>query len=71
MRPMWINTPTYLEISMAKNNNKSDGFLNGAIRDRSQFQHPNDHWIKRDTESGHFKNVKHDETPFKSVRKEK
>jgi hypothetical protein len=60
-----------MEIPMAKNNNKSDGFLNGAIRDRSQFQHPSGHWIKRDTETGQFKNVKHDETPFKSVRKEK
>jgi hypothetical protein len=56
---------------MAKNRDKSDGFLNGAIRDRSQFQHPNGHWIKRDSDNGQFKNVKHDETPFKSVRKEK
>ncbi len=56
---------------MAKNKNKADGFLNGAIRDRSQFQHPNGHWIKRDAETGHFKNVKHDRSPFKSVRKEK
>lgn len=56
---------------MAKNNNKSDGFLNGAIRDRSQFQHPNGHWIKRDTATGQIKDVKHDETPFKSVRKER
>jgi len=56
---------------MAKNNNKSDGFLNGTIRDRSQFQHPNGHWMKRDTDTGQIKNVKHDETPFKSIRKER
>ena len=55
---------------MATNKNKSDGFLNGAIRERSQFQHPNGHWVKRDTETGQIKNVKHEETPFKSIRKE-
>ena len=56
---------------MAKNNNKHDGHLDGAMRDRTQFQHPNGHWIKRDSETGQIKNVKHDETPFKSVRREK
>lgn len=56
---------------MAKNNDKHDGFLNGAIRDRSQVHHPNGHWIKRDADSGQFMNVKHDRTPFKSVRREK
>jgi hypothetical protein len=56
---------------MAKNKDMSDGFLNGAIRERSQFQHPNGHWVKRDTDSGRIINVKHDEAPFKSVRKEK
>jgi hypothetical protein len=56
---------------MATNKNKTDGFLNGPIRDRSQVQHPDGHWIKRDTETGKFLNVKHDEKPFKSVRREK
>jgi len=56
---------------MATNKDKSDGHLDGAIRDRSQFQRPDGHWVKRDTGTGQFKNVKHDETPFKSVRKEK
>ena len=60
-----------IDTRMAKNLNKSDGFLNGAIRDRSQVQNPNGHWIKRDTETGKFLNVKHDETPFKGVRREK
>jgi hypothetical protein len=56
---------------MATNRNKHDGHLDGAVRDRSQVQHPNGHWIKRDTETGQFKNVKHDDTPFKGVRREK
>ncbi len=56
---------------MATNRNKSDGFLNGAIRDRSQFQHPNGHWIKRDIETGQIVNVKSDDERFKSVRREK
>jgi hypothetical protein len=56
---------------MATNNDQTDGYLNGAIRDRSQFQHPNGHWIKRDRETGQITNVKHDRAPFKSVRKEK
>jgi len=56
---------------MATNNDKTDGYLNGAIRDRSQFQRPDGHWVKRDAETGQFRNVKHDQTPFKGVRKEK
>jgi hypothetical protein len=57
--------------TLAKNLNKSDGHLDGAVRDRSQFQHPNGHWIKRDADSGQIKNVKSDETPFKGVRRER
>jgi hypothetical protein len=56
---------------MAKNNNPRDGHLNGAIRERTQFQHPNGHWMKRDTATGQITNVKQDTSPFKSVRKEK
>jgi hypothetical protein len=56
---------------VAKNNNKRDGHLDGAVRDRSQFQRPDGHWVKRDSDTGQFKNVKHDETPFKGVRREK
>ena len=55
---------------MAKNHNKSDGFLNGAIRGRSQFKHPSGHWVKRDTATGQFKDVKSDGSKFKSVRRE-
>jgi hypothetical protein len=56
---------------VATNRDKSDGYLNGAIRDRSQVQGANGHWIKRDTDSGRFMDVKHDRAPFKSVRREK
>lgn len=56
---------------MATNNNKSDGYLNGAIKNRSQFEHPNGHWVKRDSDTGQFLNVKHDKEPFKSVRRER
>lgn len=52
-------------------NGKKDGHRHGAVDDRSQFQHSNGHWIKRDTETGRIKDVKHDEKPFKGVRREK
>lgn len=53
---------------MAKNT--GDGYRIGAVRDRSQFQHPNGHWIKRDDESGRIMDVKGEGTPFKGVRRE-
>jgi hypothetical protein len=56
---------------MATNPPTGDGHRNGAIRDRSQFQHPNGHWIKRDADTGQFNNVKSDDKPFKGVRREK
>lgn len=56
---------------MATNPPKGDGHRNGAVRERSQFQHPNGHWIERDTTNGQFKNVKSDNDRFKGVRREK
>ncbi len=56
---------------MATNNDKSDGHLDGAVRDRSQVQRPDGHWIKRDGDTGQFMNVKHDKAPFKGVRRER
>lgn len=56
---------------MATNPPKGDGHRNGAVKERSQVQNPNGHWIKRDTESGKFMDVKSDGKPFKGVRKEK
>lgn len=57
---------------MAKNPPNGDGRRVGAVRDRSQAQTPSGHWVKRDTDTGRFKDVKtSDKTPFKGVRKEK
>ncbi len=57
---------------MAKNNPPGDGHRNGAVRDRSQTQAPSGHWVKRDTDTGRFMEVKTSEkTPFKGVRREK
>ena len=57
---------------MAKNGESGDGHRNGAVRERSQTFNPKtERWVKRDTESGRFMDVKHDENPFKGVRKEK
>ena len=56
---------------MATNLPKGDGHRNGAVRQRSQTQTPTRLWIKRDTSTGRFMDVKSDGTPFKGVRKEK
>lgn len=56
---------------MAKNAPSGDGHRIGAVKERSQFQHPNGHWVERNTQTGQFLNVKHDEEKFKGVRKEK
>jgi hypothetical protein len=57
--------------AMATNKDPNDGRLEGAIRQRSQFEHPNGHWIERNTQNGQITNVKHDEVPFRNVRREK
>lgn len=56
---------------MATNPPSGDGHRNGMVRERSQTQTPSGHWIKRDTNTGRFMDVKQDGTPFKGVRKEK
>lgn len=57
---------------MAKNGKSGDGHREGAVRDRSQVHNPkNDRWVKRDAETGKFMDVKHDDKPFKGVRREK
>lgn len=57
---------------MATNPPKGDGKRNGAVRERSQTYNPKTNkWVKRDTNTGHFIDVKQDGTPFKGVRKEK
>lgn len=56
---------------MAKNPPKGDGHRIGAVKDRSQVYNPqNDKWVKRDSETGKFMDVKQDGKPFKGVRKE-
>lgn len=57
---------------MAKNPPSGDGHRIGAVKERSQTQTPSGNWVKRDTNSGRFMDVKTtDKTPFKGVRKEK
>ena len=57
---------------MATNSPSGDGRRNGAVRKRSQVHNPkNDHWTKRDTDTGRFMDQKADDKPFKGVRKEK
>ena len=57
---------------MAKNKPYGDNRRIGAVKDRSQTYNPvTDKWIKRDTDTGRFMDVKQDGEPFKGVRKEK
>ncbi|WBL32469.1 hypothetical protein O5O51_12130 [Sinirhodobacter sp. HNIBRBA609] len=57
---------------MATNPPSGDGHRNGMIKGRSQTQTPSGHWVKRDTKTGKFLDVKTSSpTPFKGVRKEK
>lgn len=57
---------------MATNPLSGDGHRNGAVKGRSQTFNPKtEQWIKRDSETGRFMDVKKDGTPFKGVRKEK
>ena len=51
---------------MAKNT--GEGYRRGAVRNRSEFQHPNGTFIKRDTRTGRFLNVS--AKPHKGVRDE-
>lgn len=55
---------------MAKNtgNNHRDG----AVKSRTQTFNPkNDTFVKRDSNTGRFMDVKSDGTPFKGITKEK
>ncbi len=57
---------------MATNPPKGDEKRNGAVKGRSQAFNPKtEQWVKRDTSTGRFMDVKKDGTPFKGVRKEK
>ena len=52
---------------MAKNT--GEGHRNGAVKQRSEFQHPNGTYVKRDTTTGRIMNVS--DKPHKGVRNEK
>lgn len=57
---------------MAKNKPYGDNARKGAVKDRSQAYNPTTKtWVKRDSDTGQFMDVKSDGTPFKGVRKEK
>ena len=57
---------------MATNKPYGDNHREGAVKDRSQVHNPKtDQWVKRDTDTGRFMDVKKDGEPFKGVRKEK
>lgn len=52
--------------------NTGKGHRDGAVKGRSQTYNPqNGTYVKRDTSTGRFMDVKSNGTPFKGVRKEK
>lgn len=59
-------------IAMATNKPNGDNRRIGAVKDRSQTFNPKtEQYVKRDTTTGRFMDVKQDGTPFKGIRKEK
>lgn len=57
---------------MARNYPPGDGHRIGAVKRRSQTVTPSGQYVKRDTDTGRFLDVKTtDQTPFKGVRREK
>jgi hypothetical protein len=60
------------EDSMAKNAKTGDNRRAGAVKKRSQaLNTKTGKWVKRDTKTGKFTDVKADKKPFKGVRKER
>ncbi|HEX8377624.1 MAG TPA: hypothetical protein VF602_07380 [Pedobacter sp.] len=56
---------------MATNGKAGDSRRHGAVRDRSQSFNPKtEQWVKRDSETGKWMDVKQDGTPWKGVKKE-
>lgn len=57
---------------MATNGKSGDNRRHGAVKQRSQTLNPKTkQYVKRDSETGKFMDVKQDGKPFKGVRKEK
>jgi hypothetical protein len=50
--------------------NTGDSYRRGAVTGRTQFQHANGDWQKRDERSGQFMEHKESSGPFKGVAKE-
>jgi hypothetical protein len=58
---------------MATNAPSGDGHRKGAVKKRSQLKtriEGEEHWTKRDKESGQFMDQKKDDDKFKGVRRE-
>ena len=53
---------------MAKNT--GDGFRRGAVSERTQFQMPDGHWVKRNELTGEIMEHKSTPGPFKGIAKE-
>ena len=59
------------ETDMATNPPKGDHHRIGEVRERSQTFNPKtEQWVKRDTDTGRFLDVKQDGAKFKGVRRE-
>jgi len=59
---------------MSTNKPPPDGHRVGAVKDRSQLKtkiEGEEHWTKRDKETGQFMDQKADDEKFKGVRKER
>ena len=57
---------------MAKNAPTGDNRRIGAVKNRTQIYNPKtSQWVKRDSDTGRFMDVKQDGTSFKGVTKEK
>lgn len=54
---------------MATNGARGKG-RHGAVRSRSQTKTGSKHYVKRNTKTGRFMDVKSDGKPFKGVRRE-
>lgn len=55
---------------MAKNGAPGRGRV-GPVKGRSQTQTGSGHYVKRDTKTGQFMDVKSDNKPFKGITREK
>ena len=67
-----FNVKHFKFLKMATNKPYGDNHRIGAVKDRSQVYNGKiEKFIKRDSETGKFMDVKSDGKPFKGVRKEK